>query len=154
MGEVTSAATAKENGEVLCNGFSVGSSCKFCSAGAVGNEALVGGHPGVELAEGLLEVSFKIVKEKIAVLTEDEVFELVERSDGSLGLVFISLGFRFTSTSMTVGVACKPEIVDANPHGAEKGRKPLTLLVSHGTVVSDAVLGLKVAPFFGEFAAE
>ena len=71
-----------------------------------------------------------------------------------MGLVFISLGFRFTSTAMTVGAACKPEIMDANPHGAEKGRKPLTLLVSHGTVVADALLRLKVAPFFGEFSEE
>ena len=65
------ASLAKENGKVLGNGFSVGSSCKFCSTGAVGNEALVGGYPGVELAEWLLKMSFEVVKEKVAVLAED-----------------------------------------------------------------------------------
>ena len=99
-------------------------------------------------------MSFKVIEEEVSVLTEDEVFELVEGSNGALGLMLISLGFHFTGTTMTVGVAGKPEIVDANPHGAEKGREPLALLMSHGTVVSDTVLGLEVAPFFREFSAE
>jgi hypothetical protein len=64
------------------------------------------------------------------------------------------LGLSFTSTSVAVGVSSKPEIMDPDPHGAEKGREPLTLLVCHGTMVSGAVLGLEIAPFFGEFSAE
>jgi hypothetical protein len=44
--------------------------------------------------------------------------------------------------------------MDADPHGTKKSRKPLALLMSHGTVVSNAVLGLKILPFLGEFSSD
>ena len=96
--------------------------------------------PCIELTEWLLQMCFEVVVKDITVLTKNEVFKLVEGSDGMLGLVLASLSFRFTGAAMTISVASQPEIVDPNPHGTEQCREPLSLVMCHSAVVANAVL--------------
>ena len=104
--EVSMPMTTEKDREVFGDWFCIQTGGKFCCMGTVGNEALVGSYPGVEFTEGLLEVSFKIIKENVTVFTENQILELIECTDHPLSLLFAGLSLCFGSTAVAVQILC------------------------------------------------
>ena len=105
--EVSTPTTTEEDREVFGDWFCIRMGGKFCCTGTVGNEALEGSYPaGIEFTEGLLEVSFKIIKGNVTVFTENQILELIECTDHPLSLLFAGLSLCFGSTAMVVQILC------------------------------------------------
>ena len=61
-----------------------------------------------------------VVKEKVLVFTENLVLEEIEGTDGAFDLIVTGLELGFGVSSVSVIVPNEPEVVDADPHGAEE----------------------------------
>ena len=104
--EVYAPTTTEKDREVFDDWFCIRTGGEFCCMGTVGDEALVGSYPGVEVTEGLLEVGFQIIKENVTVFTENQILELVECTDRPLSLLFASLSLCFGSAAVAVRISC------------------------------------------------
>ena len=69
-------------------------------------------------------------------------------------LLEASLVIFFPRVAMTVIITGQPKCMDSAPHGVKEFVQPLALRVEHGDVTTDALLLLKVCPFYREFSPE
>jgi hypothetical protein len=104
--------------EVLGDRLGISFGGEFGHTDAVGYEALVRRHPGVQFTEWLLEMCLDRTVEGIPVFTEDQRFKAIERSDGAMGLMLAGLLTGFTRVAMAVVISGTSEVADQDPHSA------------------------------------